>query len=1071
MVLPDKAYMSLNAGIKSIYRMKKSNRNLLEWTTSEEAEKLSKKDVISYYKNMIANIVLAVIVGAFSIINLKNGITVFNMVLIMISSLWFIAPYIMYKISKETKEENKFEELNDKDKQYIIDLGKKTWMFFKDNLNENTNFLPPDNYQENRKEIVALRTSPTNIGLGLLSVISAYDLGYENLKDTICLLDKMLNVIDLLPKWNGHLYNWYNLENLTPLIPRYISTVDSGNFVGYLYVIKQFYEDIYKDISSNKLKNINDYTKESMELIKNEKVNLINKLINETDFTKLYDEKVRLFSIGFNIEENKLTDSYYDLLASEARQASLVAIAKKDIPSKSWYNLSRTLTVLNKYKGLISWSGTAFEYLMPNVNIPKYPASLLDESCKFMIMSQKEYAKKLDIPWGISESAFSITDFNNNYQYKAFGIPWLGLKRGLEEEIVVSSYGSILAISEEPKEVIENLKVLEKEGMNQKYGFYESIDFTPARLKRGKKSEPVKTYMAHHQGLILLSITNLVKDKIIQKRFMQNPEIQSVAILLEERMPKDVIITKENKEKIEKIKYQTKDVYTEKVYNKINENLPISNVISNENYTVVMNDKGEGYSKFKDILINRYKETNENPQGIFFYIKNVNAKRIWTANYMKYLSKGDKYQIRFMQDRNQIIRQDGSIETLQDVCISPNDPVEIRKITLRNLGNSDEILEITSFLEPVLSEAVQDYAHPAFNNLFLTFEYIENLGTIIIKRKNRSNTGNDIFLGVNLYTNKETIGELEFEIDKAKFVGRGNYGIPNLIQLSSQFSNTEKLTIDPIIALKRTLMVKPNQEADINLIITIGYNKEDVINKIEEYKNEENIARTFNVSRARVEAENRYLNLSGKQIEIFQRMLSYLIYNHPITRSKIKIEENENLYTTKLWEYGISGDLPILVTRISSINDVNILEEILKAYSYYRTKNMKIDLVIINEEESSYENVLKDAIERTILNFNLSFLENQKAGIFILNNLEEDRKKLMCARASLVLDCHQGSLKMQIPDLEEEYLESLKHTNLEEEKVYLIEEEKNNEELIKMDKLKYYNEYGGFSEDRKRIYN
>lgn len=407
-VLPDKAYMSLNAGIKSIYRMTKSKKNLLEWTTSEEAEKMAKKDLKSYYKSMAINVIAGFL--GFTILFMYKT-KVVSIFIFTISLLWILFPIIMWKISKENKEENKFERLNEDEKKYILEIGEKTWKFFKENINEKGNFLPPDNYQEERKEKIALRTSPTNIGLGLLAVISSYDLRYETLEETLNLLEKMINTIIALPKWNGHLYNWYNITNLKPLTPRYVSSVDSGNFIGYLYVVKQFYNQLE---NKEKYKNI---------------INEIDKIINDSDFRKLYDEKNRLFSIGFNVEENKLTESYYDLLASEARQASLVAIAKKDIPPKHWYNLSRTLTILNKYKGLISWSGTAFEYLMPNINIPKLPSSLLDESCKFMIMSQKEYTKKLNIPWGISESAFNLKDLSNNYQYKAFGIPWLRSKK------------------------------------------------------------------------------------------------------------------------------------------------------------------------------------------------------------------------------------------------------------------------------------------------------------------------------------------------------------------------------------------------------------------------------------------------------------------------------------------------------------------------------------------------------------------------------------------------------------------------------------------------------------------
>ena len=307
---------------------------------------------------------------------------------------------------------------------------------------------------------------------------------------------------------------------------------------------------------------------------------------------------------------------------------------------------------------------------MPCINIPQIKGSLIDESCKFMIMSQIEYAKKLNIPWGFSESCFSTRDLNGNYQYKAFGIPWLGLKRGLEDEMVVSSYASILAITEKPKEVIRNLKKLENFGMFDKYGFYEAIDFTPSRQNINNKFEICKTYMAHHQGLILLSINNLFNDFILQKRFMQNPEMQSVKILLEERMPENVIIAKEEKEKIKKIRYKDYETYAVRTFNKINEDLNRLNVISNGEYTIVFDQKGNGYSKYKDILINRFKETSDVPQGIFFYLKNVNTNRIWTANHMNFLPKPDYYNVSFMPDKCEIIRKDANIETKQEVTIS-----------------------------------------------------------------------------------------------------------------------------------------------------------------------------------------------------------------------------------------------------------------------------------------------------------------------------------------------------------------------------------------------------------------
>lgn len=623
-------------------------------------------------------------------------------------------------------------------------------------------------------------------------------------------------------------------------------------------------------------------------------------------------------------------------------------------------------------------------------------------------------------------------------------------------------------IADEPKEVINNLRILESEGMMSKYGFYESIDYTPSRLEKGEKSHPVKTYMAHHQGLILLSINNLLKDKIIQKRFMQNPEMQSIAILLEERMPENVIITKEKKERVEKIKYNVEEVYTERVYQKINEKLPISNVISNDNYTIVMDGKGQGYSKYKDIIINRYKQTADNMQGITFFMKNIKTKRIWTSNYTNYLSKPDKYQIKFTQDKDEIIRLDGNIETITNVCISPNDPVELRSIELKNYGNEEEIIEVTCFLEPVLSSKEQDYSHMAFNNLFLTYDYIPESRSLLIKRKARDSNKNDMYLAVNLYTQDETIGDFEFEIDKEKFNGRGNLGVPKLVKDSSPFTNKIRLTIDPIVAIKRTIKIAPNETKTMHLVMAVNEKREVALKKVNDYKNEENIKRTFNLSKARVEAENRYLGLKASKIDVYQKMLSYLIFENPISKLKISTNMNEKYPVYDLWQYGISGDLPILLIKVGNINDVTVVEDAIRAYEYYRIKNIGIDLVIINEEESSYENYVKDEIQKILFNRDITFLQNQRAGIFILNNLNKEEIKFLEVRANLVLDSHLGNIKLQIKDLEDEYLEGIKTANYEpNDKRVIIDDQAKEKENINMQELKYYNEYGGFSEDGK----
>ena len=1073
--IPDKVFISFKAQWITLHRMYKSHKRLLEWETSEETERKSVQSIKNYYKEMKFNLILG---GIGIIINLT---LIQHSIIFLLCVLWLLSPFIMYYISRTKKEETPIDLLKEDEKKLLNDLAYKTWQYFKDTILESNNYLPPDNYQEDRKIKFIPRTSSTNIGLAALAIISSYDLKYETLENTIELLKNMIDVIERLPKWNGHLYNWYDIKELEPLIPKFISSVDSGNFVGYMYVLLQFLIEAKEKIESSKSRELRlnkvDRRVTEERNLGNEKtidtidslIEIVKRIIVQTDFSKLYDKKTRLFSVGFNTEENKLVESYYDLLASEARQTSLVAIAKKDVSYKHWNNLSRTLTTLNGYKGLISWSGTAFEYLMPSINIPNYSGSLLDESCKFLLMSQKEYARKLEVPWGFSEAAFNLKDLNNNYQYKSFGIPWLGLKRGLADEIVVSSYGSILAINECTEDVITNIRKLEESGMYGKYGLYESIDYTPSRVKN--KSEIVKTYMAHHQGLILLSINNLINHRILQKRFMKNPEIQAVNILLEEKMPDNMILTKEEKEKIEKIKSVDYDDYSCRVYSKLQYGLNISNAISNDEYVTVVDQYGNGYSMYKDIQINRFKLTDEEEQGILFYIKDINNKRIWTNTYSKYLSAPDKYAIEFYPDMCKFSRVDGGTKTTTKTIIAPDDPVEIRTLEIFNSGVNSETLEITSYIEPILSEKFQDYSHKAFNNLFLTFSYEGAIDTIIVKRKSRDNKNKEIYLAVKFFVKDEQEAETEFELDKEKFNGRCNMKLPNAIANSNPFSRKIENTTDPIIAIKKVITVESEKSKVLNLIMAVGESKEDVIKEIIKYTNSEKIDRTFELSKARVSAENRYLGIKGKDVETYQRMLSYLIF--PYLFINKKIEENMICKISDLWKYGISGDLPILLVKINNVNDIDVVKEVIDAYEYYKTKNVKIDLVILNEEKENYENYVKDAIHSIILNKNLGYMQNIDGGIFCLNSVHSDKdKKTIEAKAKVIIDSSEGKLLHQIDELENNIHESIKQIGYDAKNETMIIEEKDSKVPVFFDEkhLMYFNEYGGFSKNRRRIY-
>ena len=1014
--LPYDAYVSLDAIIRSIYRQIKEKK-LLEWTTAEAQEKNSKTDLKSYYILMISNIISGAVLLLF-----KN---IFTQIM---GILWIIAPIFAWKISKNLK--NNQELLKEDEKEYLINIGKKTWKYFDEFINKENNFLIPDNYQDDRKPKYVKRTSSTNIGLELLAIISANDLEFIDTKKAIEMIKNVLDTVKSLSKWNGHLYNWYNIATLSPLIPRYISTVDSGNFVGYLFIVKDFL------IENRERFEVEEY------------INYINDLISNTDFSVLYSQKNRLFSIGYNLEDNELTDSYYDFLASEARQASLVAIAKRDVSFKHWNNLSRTLTALKNYKGLISWSGTAFEYLMPNINIKRYYGSLLDEASKFLIMSQIEYSKKLNIPWGISEAAFNLRDLNYNYQYKAFGIPWLGLKRGLSEEVVISPYSTFLAISDVPKQAIENLKRIEEYGGIGQFGFYESIDFTPSRLKPKEKYAVVKTFMAHHQGLTLLSINNAINKNILQKRFHNNPEIEAVSILLEERMPSKIILTKEKKEKPEKIKLKNITNYKERIFDKEQKDEKSINVIANSNYMICIDTEGKGYSKYKNKLINYFKSTDEVHEGIKFYIKNVKSKKV--------INSIDK--IVFAPDKAEFYREYGSIEIKTKITVAQESNTEIRRIEIKNNSNQEEIFEVTAGFEPIISEAMQHYMHPSFNKLFLRYE--NNDDNLIIKRVNKQ-LEDEIFLGTTFYTENETIGNLDFEIDKEKFMGRENIETPISVVESKKFSNSINTTIDPFVAFRRTVKINKKDKCVLDLIITVSENREEVIEELNYFKNKEEVSRAFEISRARVEEEMKYLQIDGDKIEIYQSLLKYIIFENPSKKYQLEGNNFNNFSNNFLWQFGISGDIPIILVKINSIEDIDTLKSIIEAYEYYRVKNIDTDLVIIDEEKSVYEQIVKEKIETCISERQLEYLKNIKTGIFVIkkNEMSKENIEALKIKSSVIIDCKNGDLKSIVKEMDEN--EKKEKFNISKNNI-LENEAEEGLNIPKNQELKYDNEFGGF---------
>lgn len=970
--LPYKAVLELRAILVTLYRVIVSKKNLLEWVTADDAERLLKNDLRTYVKEMIVSPEIGLALIATTL--LYNPLSLAQVTLLFI--LWYSAPFVAVVISKPIGKINN--KITSEQNEKLKEIAKRTWKFFDENINSENNYLMPDNYDAQRKNTVSNYTSSTNIGLSLLAIISAENFGFISRDEAIEKISKVCSTIQKLEKWNGHLLNWYNIKTLQPLGEPFVSTVDSGNFVAYMYVLKEYLKRCTVQ---------NDRVKELY--------NIVTELIKNTDFSKLYAYDKNLFSIGFNINENKLVDSYYDLIASEARTASFIAVAKKDISYKHWFYLGRTTTKLKQKQGLISWSGTMFEYLMPNIVMPIYEKSLIDNANEFCIYAQKEYAQKHGVPWGISEAAYNLKDLNYNYQYKAFGVPWIGLKRGLEDELVVAPYASVLALENDFEEGFSNLELLKEYGLLSEYGFYESIDFTPQRTTN-QKYELVKTHMAHHQGLILAAINNLLNKNILKKYFCGNTEIEAADILLKEKNSMQNIILAKKNNKVKKLEFLDEGACEEKVIHTPSKNV---NILNNENYYLFINDFGEGYSKVNNTLIAKYK--SEEAISNIVYIKNIKSGESWSATWTPIKKSPDRYEVRFAPHQTQFFRKDGDIETNMKVIVSPEDTVEVREVRIKNSGNETAELKVVFYLDILLSSKDSYIAHPAYNGMFLSMNEYEN--TLVIKRKLLN--GEVIYASV-FATNMKKI-KFEKIVDKMQIVGRCRTIENPKILDEDVYGKKIENSITPAVALVADFKVESTQSEKINFYICYAESEDEIIKIIDKYKAiEEDRISKLAVSRSVI--ENRFYRLNGKEINKYNLLLSKIIFGHCDNSKGEYLQSN-------LWKFSISGDLPVIVAEVKSIKDVFNTKQLIDVMEYFSLKKVKMDLVIIMDE-SENEMYIENKIREHVYSKNMAYLLNIDAGIHLLNKnkLLSNDYKLFNACADLYFDMSKGSFEEQL---------------------------------------------------------
>lgn len=953
--LPFYTKLYMDAFFRTMYRLLISHKNLLNWITAEDAEKAIGNNLKCYMQNFMPNIIVSVFLIIFAVFT-KNYLA------LVLAIVFLSAPFVVYEVSKDI-DHNRVE-LKDKKLEEIKELAFNTWKYFQENLKEEYHYLIPDNYQENRENKLDLRASPTAIGFSLTSVIGAYELEFIKQDEAVELLKKIINTVDSLEKWHGHLYNWYDIPTKKVMVPGFVSTVDSGNFVASLIVAREFLEKC-----------------EETDLVK-----LCDKLIKNTNFRKLYTNK-DVFCIGYDSVEGRQSIYNYNKFASESRLTSYLAICLGDAPSKHWFCLDKTLTTYKEHKGLISWSGTSFEYYMPLLFMKNYPNTLLDESYHFAHFCQKEYIESVShrLPWGISESAYNELDNSLNYKYKAFSTPYLKAKEDKENRIVIAPYASLMALELFPEEVYENIEKFRELGMSGKYGMYEAYDYDNKGI--------VQAYFAHHQGMTLAGIVNYLKPDAIKNYFHENVNIKTFEVLLKEKVQVKTSID------LKMAKYKKYDYEKEKIENDIRyfnyiSYMPEVSVLSNKKYCLLMNDRGNSFSRYRTLQLNRYRKVTEQDYGVFLFIKDLDTNNVWSNTYAPINKKPDKYEVVFASDRIKYYRTDGCISTKTEIIVTKNHHAEIRKITFKNESEETRRLELTTYTEPILAENMADISHRAFSNMFIHSNYDKNTNSLIVRRKGRGETEISSYM-VNRLVIDNPIDEYSYETERCNFIGR-NRVINDPKAINEKLSNYVGDNLDPVMSLRNSIEIAPNSSETVYLIVGFGRSREQIQDIIKSYNDDKQIDRAFKLATLMNITNTKNLNITGEDMKTYNIMLNYLYQT-----TKISVSEERMNYLRKnalgqsgLWKFGVSGDRPIISAEISDISDMHFVLDILKAFEYYKNNSIFVDIIIINSESSQYAKIIKKEIDEEMYRmYTLNSFYHTPGSITVIDSADITREE------------------------------------------------------------------------------
>ena len=734
----------------------------------------------------------------------------------------------------------------------------------------------------------------------------------------------------------------------------------------------------------------------------------------------LFEESRRLLAIGYNVDDFRRDKSCYDLLASEARLSSFVAIAQGRLKQEHWFALGRMLTIAGGELALLSWGGTMFEYLMPQLIMPTYENTLLNQTCRAIVRRQIEYGEQCGVPWGISESGYNSIDVNWIYQYRAFGVPGLGFKRGLIEDLVIAPYASALALMTEPVEACTNLQRMAGQGYLGQYGFYEAIDFTPSRLSRDENSATVRSFMAHHQGMSLLSLAYVLLDRPMQRRFMANPIFQAADLLLQERVPKAAPFYPHAAEASASIwrAGMLEQQGSLRVFNDPNSSQPDVHLLSNGNYRVMISGSGGGYSQWKEIAVTRWHgDITRDNEGQFFYIRDLDSNDVWSAGYQPMRKDAKTYQAIFQGSKAEFRSRILGIDAYTEVVVSPEDDVEFRSISLTNRSWIRRKIELTSYAEVVLTTPAADAAHPAFSNLFVETEIVRKRSAILCTRRPRSKDEKTPWMLHLIASEKIEGDEVSFETDRSKFIGRGRtVADPVAMTGAMELSDSEGSVLDPIVSIRCIVTIDPGETARVNFITGMAETRDSAMELIDKYHDTRLADRVHNLAWTHNQMIMQQLNITEIDIQLYLRLASAIIYPSSTWRASPSVLLSNQRGQSGLWAYGISGDIPIILLRIGDRSYLDLARQLLRAHAYWRMMGLDADLVIWNEDRSGYRQQLQDEIMGLISIGTKTSIQGRPGGVFVIHadQISEEAGILVQATACAIFTDDRGTFEEQL---------------------------------------------------------